>query len=63
MILYYRDHGSTVDEWYYDALGQRVNIGTLKKGPNWARWLKGDVPLTITFLDGRQMVVERMVEG
>ena len=62
MILYYRDHGSTVEEWYYDALGQRVNIGTLAKGPNWARWLKG-APLCISFLDGRQMVVERMVEG
>ena len=63
MILYYKDRGKFVEEWYYDALGNRVNIGTLVKGPNWTRWLRGDVPLTITFLDGRQLVVERMIEG
>ena len=63
MILYYHDRGKFVEEWYYDALGQRVNIGMLVKGPNWPRWLRGDVPLTITFLDGRQLVVERMIEG
>ena len=62
MILYYRDHGSTVTEWYYDTFGQRVDIGTLVKGPNWARWLKG-APLTISFVDGRCVPVERMVEG
>lgn len=62
MILYYRDYGRFIEEWYYDVLGQRVNIGTLKKGPNWSRWLKG-APLTISFLDGRQVPVERMVEG
>ena len=62
MILYYKDRGKFVEEWYYDNLGQRVNIGMLVKGPNWARWLKG-APLSISFSDGRQMVVERMVEG
>ena len=62
MILYYRDHGKFIEEWYYDTFDQRVNIGTLTKGPNWMRWLNG-APLTITFLDGRQITVERIIEG
>lgn len=63
MILYYRDNGPSVTEWYFDAFGNRVNIGTLAKGPNWARWLRGDVPLAITLCNGKQLVVERMIEG
>lgn len=42
MILYYRDNGTAVTEWYFDAFGDRVNVGTLAKGPNWARWLRGE---------------------
>jgi hypothetical protein len=60
MTLYYTDHGDTVTEWYYDSFGHRHEFEHVK-GPNWARWVRGDCPLTITTKRG-WFVVEEMKE-
>jgi len=63
MTLYYtHTDARTVFEWYTDADGQRVEIGQHRIGPNWKRWLSGDVPLCVTMADGRQITFTKLEE-
>lgn len=63
MTLYYtRLNKTTVLEWYTDADGQRVEIGQHRIGPNWNRWLSGDVTLCVTMADGRQLTFAKLEE-